>query len=223
MKIAALLKFSILDYPGKISAVVFTQGCNLRCRYCHNKDFLDIAKPGEIEFSEVLSFLQSRKNQLEAVVFSGGEPLLQLDIVKSIATVKAMNFFVGLHTTGTIHEKFIEILPLVDWIGFDIKEAFQKYENITQICNSGNLVKQSLLALVNSNVCYEIRTTYDSRHMLPQNLVEIAETLEDIGIKNWIIQQCIIRNGQDVIYLNLPDSNTIASIKKFINVELRQE
>ena len=152
IKVAALLRFSLLDYPDKISAVLFTQGCPLRCVYCHNPDFQNPNVDTNTSFDEVIQFLSTRIGLLEGVVFSGGEPLLQANLYDAVQRVKEMGFLVGLHTSGCIYNNFIKILPLIDWVGFDIKQVFNKYSEITQITNSELQVVKYINALLNSNV-----------------------------------------------------------------------
>ncbi|MDR0753515.1 MAG: anaerobic ribonucleoside-triphosphate reductase activating protein, partial [Holosporaceae bacterium] len=177
MKIGGVLKFSTLDYPGKLSAVIFCQGCPLRCPYCHNAEFQDILLPGKEKLDEVFEFLKSRESLLDAVVISGGEPLLQHDLMDCILKFKTLGFLIGVHTSGINPKAFVEILPIVDWIGFDIKTLFKNYERVTQIPNSGELAQESFNNLVHSNVNYEIRTTYDARFISADDLYTIAQNL----------------------------------------------
>jgi pyruvate formate lyase activating enzyme len=223
VKIAALLKFSALDYPGKLSAVVFCQGCPLRCRYCHNKDFLDADLPGQISFEELKTFLDTRKDKLEAVVFSGGEPLLQDDLYEAIMTVKNMGFLIGLHTAGSYPERLTAVLELVDWVGFDIKTSFLRYRDVTQIENSGHLAQISLVKLLISGVNYELRTTYDPRYIPAEFLTEIAKTLRTVGATKWIIQECILRDGSEKNSLPLPEAEALSAASKYIDIEVRRE
>ncbi|MDR0640560.1 MAG: anaerobic ribonucleoside-triphosphate reductase activating protein [Holosporales bacterium] len=223
MKIGGLLKFSALDYPGKLSCVVFCQGCPLKCIYCHNPDFLDSSKNGDVSFDEFLSFICERKGCLDAIVFSGGEPLLQLDLPESILIAKEHGFLIGIHTSGIIPELFERIIPLVDWIGFDVKTVFPKYHTITSISNSGRAVEKSLSLLLNSATPHEIRTTYDSRFISSADLIEIAQTLRNAGVKKWVIQECSIRENNGNTKLPLPDHTIINKLSNIIQVGLRQQ
>lgn len=222
-KIAAILKFSTLDYPGKLSAVVFSQGCPIRCVYCHNPDFQDYKKPATIEFDKLLYFLKERKGLLDAVVFSGGEPLMQKDLYDAISIVRQEGFLTGLHTAGTIPNKFEQILPLLDWVGFDIKTDFEKYEKITKIPNSGKLALESFELLRNSGINFEIRTTVDSRNINSEDLINIAKFLNSKGVKKWVLQECIIRSSGKDLNIHLPDENVLADISKYTEVEIRRQ
>ncbi len=222
-KIAAILKFSTLDYPGKLSSVVFSQGCPIRCVYCHNPDFQDYKKPSAIEFDELLSFLKERKGLLDAVVFSGGEPLMQKDLYDAISIVRQEGFLIGLHTAGTIPNRFEQVLPLLDWVGFDIKTDFEKYGKITTVSNSGKLALESLDLLLNSGINFEIRTTVDSRNISSENLVNIAKFLNSKNIKKWVLQECIIRSSDKDLNIPLPDESVLSNISKYVKIEIRPQ
>lgn len=223
LKIAAILKFSTLDYPGKLSAVVFTQGCPIRCVYCHNPDFQDYKKSQTIEFDELLSFLKTRKNLLDAVVFSGGEPLMQSGLYDAVSIVKQEGFLVGLHTAGTIPDRFEQVLPILDWVGFDIKTYFDKYEEITKVPNSGELALKSFDLLQKSGVSFEIRTTVDSRNITSEDLINIARFLKLKLIKKWVLQECIIRSTDKDLKIPLPSPDVLDSISKYIDIEIRRQ
>lgn len=222
-KIAAIQKFSTLDYPGKLSAVVFSQGCPIRCVYCHNPDFQDYTKPGIIAFTDLLNFIKERKGLLDAIVFSGGEPLMQRDLYDAISIVKQEGFLLGLHTAGTIPNKLNQVLPLLDWVGFDIKTSFDKYEEITRIPNSGKLALEGFDLLQKSGIPYEVRTTVDSRNIKPKDLIDIAKFLKLKNVKKWVLQECIIRSAEKNLNIPLPNQDIIANISKYTEVEIRRQ
>ncbi|MDR1289331.1 MAG: anaerobic ribonucleoside-triphosphate reductase activating protein [Holosporales bacterium] len=221
MKIGGLLKFSVLDYPGKLSCVVFCQGCFLRCTYCHNPEFQPCEASAGVDFQEFLDFLKSRSGCLDAVVFSGGEPLLQTDLIQVIEIVKELGFFVGIHTSGVVPNMFKKVVSLVDWIGFDIKTVFRKYDIVTQFQGSGLLVKIGLEILLNSGVSYEIRTTYDSRFISQEDVLKVAEILQKLGVREWTIQECVIRDTDEALLL--PDKNVVEEASKLVRVNLRHQ
>ena len=113
--------FSMVDYPGQMSAVVFLQGCPWRCPFCHNADLQKIGKETGFVWEKFVDFLRERRGKLDAVVFSGGEPLVQDALADAIAEVKELGYKIGIHTGGFRPELFKRILPEVDWVGFDIK------------------------------------------------------------------------------------------------------
>jgi pyruvate formate lyase activating enzyme len=224
MKIGGLQKFSILDYPGKISCIIFCRGCPLRCHYCHNKDLQNFTGPEEITEDELMDFLANRKGLLDAVVFSGGEPLCQSDLYNTMFHVKhSYEFSIGLHTSGCIYERFSEVLDIVDWIGFDIKTEFEDYEKVTQIPNSGDQALKSFLALVKSKANFEVRTTYDPRFITDDNMINVARLLADNNVKKWTIQECILRNNNKTNEkLELPSRDLITKLDEIIEIEIRK-
>jgi len=100
LKIGGVIPFTTIDYPGHLAAVLFCQGCPWRCGYCHNQELLDETAPAKFSWDEVLAFLERRRELLDAVVFSGGEPTMQPGLLQAIGTVKSMGFLAGLHTGG---------------------------------------------------------------------------------------------------------------------------
>ena len=115
MKIAALQKFSLIDMPEYISAVIYTQGCNMQCDYCHNPEHQNVDASGQVEWYEIQEYLVKRKNLLEAVVFSGGEPTIQEDLFEKICECKLLGYKIGLHTNGC-GESFSKCAKLCDYI-----------------------------------------------------------------------------------------------------------
>ena len=150
LKVGGLTRCTTIDYPGELAAVVFCQGCPWRCTYCHNKHLMSERADTAMSWKEILRFLERRRGLLDAVVFSGGEPTLQACLVEAISTVKGFGFLIGIHTAGAFPEVIKQVLPLVDWVGMDIKAPFEEYEWITGIPDSGQsahlsaeLVRQS--------------------------------------------------------------------------------
>ncbi|MBQ2175568.1 MAG: anaerobic ribonucleoside-triphosphate reductase activating protein [Alphaproteobacteria bacterium] len=223
ISIGAVLKFSTLDYPGKLSAVIFCQGCPNNCVYCHNPDFIPAKTASSINFDEVVNFLLKRQGLLEAVVFSGGDPLIQNDLYEAMFQIKSMGFLVGLHTSGVNPKRLKEILDITDWVGFDIKTTFEKYENITRNKVSAQLAQESLNIILKSNVAYEIRTTVDSRYITFEDLKGIAKSLKGLGIQKWVLQECILRSKSGEQKLLLPNIDEIEQLKQYLKVEIRRQ
>ena len=221
ISIGGVLHFSLLDYPDKISAVLFTQGCPLRCVYCHNPSFQDHSIQTNIKFEDVIQFLKTRVGLLEGVVFSGGEPLLQKNLYEAIKIVKDMGFLIGLHTAGCVYDNFIKVLPLLDWVGFDIKQVFNKYYYITQVTNSEIQAMKSFNALVKSNKDYEIRTTVDTRYIKYEDMLGIAKYLKQNGVKEWTLQKCIIRNNNGSINIPFLKDNEIKELEQYVLMKIR--
>ena len=161
MLIGGLHKLSLIDYPGKLSAVVFTRGCNFRCPYCHNPELIEGNGGDIIEEEEVLSFLDERKGKLDGVVLTGGEPTLQSDIAEFLEKVKRLGFFVKLDTNGSYPERIKELIDrkLLDYIAMDIKAPLDKYNRITLTSIDTGRIVESIYLIMNSGIDYEFRTT----------------------------------------------------------------
>jgi len=160
MKIGAFQKFSLIDYPGKVCAIIFTMGCNFRCPFCHNRELvLPDEFPKSIPFEEIENALKSRIGLIDAVEFTGGEPLLHRDIGIFIKRIKDMGFLVKVDTNGSFPDRLKEILPYIDYIAMDIKAPFERYSDAVGINIDSTSIKESIEIIKNSNKDYEFRTT----------------------------------------------------------------
>jgi pyruvate formate lyase activating enzyme len=162
MKIGALQRFSLIDYPGKIAALLFSQGCPFSCPFCHNPSLVDpkqFTKP--ISLTEVKSFLLSRKNEIEAVVFSGGEPTIHLSLPELMQEIKEMGFLTKLDTAGTRPEMIETLLKkeLLDYIAMDIKGPLARYGEITRSPCMADAIQKSIQLMIGSKIPYEFRST----------------------------------------------------------------
>ena len=156
--IGGIQRTSLLDFPDKISAIVFTQGCNFNCGYCHNPDLLNSKK--DIYSTDVFfEFLDKRKGKLDGVVITGGEATLQPDLIPFIKEVKSRGFLIKLDTNGYRPDVLKEALELVDYVAMDIKAPLEKYSEITNTQIDVEKIKKSINLLRTSNVPYEFRTT----------------------------------------------------------------
>ena len=158
LRVGGLTRLSATDYPGKLAAVVFCQGCAWRCGYCHNPELQPARSEREIPWRDVLAFLERRRGLLDAVVFSGGEPTQQRGLEAAMREVKAMGFLVGLHTAGIVPWRLEKVLPLVDWVAMDVKAKLEDHESVTRVAGSGERARQSLELLRASSVARELHT-----------------------------------------------------------------
>ena len=163
MRILGLQKLSLVDFPGKVAATVFTGGCDLRCPFCHNAS---LVLPGRgtsaLDAGGVLDFLASRRGLLDGVVLSGGEPLLQPDAADFLAEVKAMGFAVKLDTNGCHPDALAGILDrrLADYVAMDIKNSLEKYPWTVGVPGFDTApVERSARLLMEGPADYEFRTT----------------------------------------------------------------
>ena len=163
MLICGLQKLSLLDYPEKLAATIFTGGCNFRCPFCHNASL--VTRPEKctpIPTDEVFNFLEKRVGKLDGVCITGGEPLLQNDIGGFILRIRELGFLVKLDTNGTFPDRLKTLLDkgLVDYVAMDIKNSVEKYPMTVGIENFGTTgIIESIELLKNCSVPYEFRTT----------------------------------------------------------------
>jgi pyruvate formate lyase activating enzyme len=188
LRVGGFVPLSAADWPGMLAAVVFCQGCPWRCRYCHNPGLIPSHGDGEIPWAEVLAFLHRRRGLLDGVVFSGGEPTAQTGLADAMRAVRDLGFKIGLHTGGAYPRRLAEVLPLVDWIGFDAKAPFADYARITGIVGSGDAAEISLDAVLASDVAREIRTTVHPALLADADVGALARALAARGVETHVVQ-----------------------------------
>ena len=218
IQIGGVTPFTTIDYPGELAAVLFLQGCPWRCDYCHNKGLIDRQQPTGIGWESVLDFLRERKNLLDAVVFSGGEPTLQAGLPEAIQQVKHLGFKIGLHTAGVYPLRLEKLLPWLDWVGLDIKAPASRYPAITRVSHSADRAWQSARLLADSDVDYEIRTTLHPKLISRSDLYQLVDELKQINVRHYSVQQCNTRycsddniDEQDFISLDQNDLERIGN------------
>ena len=190
LAVGGFVPFTTVDYPGKLSAVVFCQGCPWRCGYCHNAH-LQAFTTGVFPWVDIHSRLVERQGFLDAIVFSGGEPTAQAALPGAMAEVKELGFLVGLHTAGIYPGRLAAVLPLADWVGFDVKAPFDgKYDALTQRDGAWLPVRESLRLLLASKVDYQIRTTLDRTLLDDSACSEVQRQLQALGAKPTQWQTC---------------------------------
>ncbi len=176
MRIGGFQKFSLIDYPKKMAAIVFTQGCNFHCGYCHNPQ---LVCPGQfqvpVEESIVLDFLKSRQGKLQGVVVTGGEPTIQKGLLDFLSKLKAMKYAVKLDTNGSNPEILTAIieLGLVDFIAMDIKTSLPRYEEAIGVKPDIARIKASIDLIIKSGLHHQFRTTLVSSHCSKDDLNDI--------------------------------------------------
>lgn len=191
IQIGGLVSFTTIDYPGKLAAVLFLVGCPLRCAYCSNPHLL---RPGEGEYepTRVFDWIKSRVGKLEAIVFSGGEALMQGDAtIEYMRRVRDLGFKIGLHTNGFYPNILERAIDIIDWVGLDFKATAEKYPDLTGQNIAYNNMLHSLDILLQHHKDFEVRITCDPRFIDKNNLLEIAELLSAHHVQNIAIQKYI--------------------------------
>ncbi|SDY13378.1 pyruvate formate lyase activating enzyme [Allochromatium warmingii] len=197
LRIGGLTRLTTIDYPGELAAVVFCQGCAWRCRYCQNGDLLEAAASEQlIAWADLHAFLRQRVGLLDAVVFSGGEPTLQTALGAAMIELRVLGYKIGLHTNGAYPERLHQLLPLIDWIGLDIKALPEEYPALTGGPHSGEQAWASLALLVASGVKLEVRTTL-MPDWTPDYLRTLSHELAAHGVQHYALQVCATQRALD--------------------------
>lgn len=224
MLIGGLQKFSLLDYPDKISAIIFAQGCNFRCQFCYNPMLVWPLKAGKLKYAhkfirksgqtiepqevhpkikedDLFVFLRSRAGKLDAVVITGGEPCLQKDLPEFIVKIKKLGFLVKLDTNGSYPEILAGLLrkKLIDYMAMDLKAPAGKYEEVTGLGTGFDLVKKSVKIIRQSGLLYEFRTTVTPGLINKDDIAKMGKIIK--GARAWYLQN--FKSGVDLLNQDL--------------------
>ena len=189
IQIGGLVSFTTIDYPGKLAAVLFLVGCPLKCAYCSNAHLIPVGD-GEYDPEKTFDWLKSRIGKLEAVVFSGGEALMQADAtIEYMKRVKDLGFAIGLHTNGFYPDLLKKVSDIVDWVGLDFKATKEHYKDLVGVDVAYDRMIESLKYWASTGRGLEVRTTCDPRYVSKQDLLEIAKIASGMGAKNFAVQK----------------------------------
>ncbi|MHB1323308.1 MAG: anaerobic ribonucleoside-triphosphate reductase activating protein [Coriobacteriia bacterium] len=221
LKVAGLVPLSTVDKPDALTATVFTQGCPWRCPYCHNSHLLGSAPPGDAAtdrwtWERVMTFLGTRRGLLDGVAFSGGEPTIHAGLVAAMRDVRDGGFAAYLHTAGPSPDVLALALPLVQWVGFDVKAPFDEYQRVTRVADSGSRARESLRLLVGSGVPFEVRTTVHSDQLDLPALERLADDLAAEGVGSWVLQTCRTQGTSPRIPPNSTSLDCLDSLRERI-------
>jgi pyruvate formate lyase activating enzyme len=192
MILGGFQKLTLIDYPGKLATTVFTVGCSFRCPFCHNPELVisnfqfPISNNTEKDF---FNFLKTRKEKLQGVCITGGEPTIQPDIIKFIKKIKRLGYAVKLDTNGSrpdVLKKIID-LKLVDYIAMDIKNQLKKYDSTIGVRVDKERIKLSVNLIMNSRIPYEFRTTVVPGIHTQKDFSEIAKWIK--GARSYWLQK----------------------------------
>lgn len=201
MKITYLLPTTLIDYPDRVAAMVYTAGCNFRCPFCHNCELVLPEKIRELAFipeNDVIYFLKERQGFLDGLVITGGEPTLQPDLPRFIERVKRLGFLIKLDTNGSRPEVIEELLKarLLDYVAMDLKGSPARYDELAGICVDMAVIERSIRLITDRAPDYEFRTTVAPTMMAE----EIEETVSLIaGAKRYTLQRFVIPEGKDLV------------------------
>ncbi|MBB1624643.1 anaerobic ribonucleoside-triphosphate reductase activating protein [Achromobacter sp. UMC71] len=185
--VGGLTPFSTVDWPGTLAAVVFIAGCPWRCHYCHNPELQ--TRAARYDWRDVRAFLENRQGLLDAVVFSGGEPLSEPRLPSMIRDARRMGFRIGLHTAGIYPLRLADMVRYLDWVGLDIKADAQGYDDITGRRDSQRPAQACLTQLLTSGVDFECRITWHPDWLDEARLLTLARELARRGVKRFAVQR----------------------------------
>jgi len=191
MIIGGLHKSSLIDYPGKISCIIFLSGCNFDCPYCHNPELANGGSPSSVFLSEdlIFDFLESRKGFLDGVVISGGEPTLQKGLISFCEKIRLLGYPIKLDTNGSRPEVIKGLIDkdLISYIAMDIKTALLNYFSLIKDDSSPDNILSSIRIIMESEIDYEFRTTC-IKSLVDEKTVESISHLIN-GSKLYALQQ----------------------------------
>ncbi|MFH2058783.1 MAG: anaerobic ribonucleoside-triphosphate reductase activating protein [Pseudomonadota bacterium] len=193
MIIGGFQKNSLIDFPETIACIVFTQGCNFSCPYCHNPDLVAGPQKGAGSYFDqavIFDFLEKRKGMLEGVVITGGEPTLQKDLISFCSSIKQLGYKVKLDSNGS-RPRVLEMLlkeNLVDFISMDIKTSLDNYSLVVSENFEADTIQESIGLLMHKAPAYEFRTTCSRPFITPQILEKIGKMVS--GASRYVLAKC---------------------------------
>lgn len=225
-KFVGIEKLSLVDYEGKLACTLFTKGCNFKCVFCHNSSLVFDYNLNEIDDEVMFDYLKKRKNQLDAVVITGGEPTLMSTLKDKIIKIKHLGYLVKLDTNGTNPDVIKELHEqnLIDYIAMDIKSSLIKYPLITDTKVNCENIKKSINYIINNFKDYEFRITLIDEFHDFEDIKQIAKLINGA---DKLYLQCFIDNGNCIKKgLNKVDIEKVLNYKKYLEkyvkkVELR--
>ncbi|MFA6636455.1 MAG: anaerobic ribonucleoside-triphosphate reductase activating protein [Candidatus Omnitrophota bacterium] len=189
MIFAGLQKLSLVDFPGKLAAVIFLQGCNFRCGYCQNPDLIKRGTESGVREEEILGYLACRKAKLDAVVITGGEPTIHEDLTDLIRKLSLTGLKIKLDTNGSHPAVLKDLLRegLLDYVAVDVKTSFLKYDLVSPDERAGDAAKESVKICLGADIPYEFRTTCVPGIVEKPDFHAIGEAVK--GARKYCLQQ----------------------------------
>jgi pyruvate formate lyase activating enzyme len=223
MKIGGLQKISLIDYPGLVSAIVFLQGCNFKCPYCHNPELVEptLFCPC-LDEDELWGFLKTRKGKLDAVTISGGEPTLQKELISFIRKIRKMGYAVKLDTNGSQPHIVAGLLAekLLDFIAMDIKAPLDKYNSAVKSAVDKEKMRKCINIILQSNIPYEFRTTLVKSMLTEKDILMIASDIK--GTRRYVLQKFVAKKTLNKNFLQEKtySEEDLERIKKCLEIEI---
>lgn len=196
--IKSVIWSSMIDYPDNVCTTLFSGTCNFDCEFCYNKG---LANEKEIDFDkEIFPKLMDRRDFINHIIISGGECTIHPDFEKVVNKLYDNDFKIGIHTNGYSPDILEKVMNKLDFIGMDIKNDFENYDEIT--CTKVNVekIKKSINLIIDSKVNYEFRTTVYPKYIKSENLEKIAKYLRDVGSKGYVLQNYFDYNKTIIPY-----------------------
>lgn len=194
LRIGGLTPFTTIDFPGKLSAVVFVKGCPWKCLYCQNPDLRHrdfAAGEDAVSWEAVRAFLKKRHGLIDAVVFSGGEPCSDHAVVEAAREARELGYDVGLHTAGMYPERVEKLLPYLSWVGLDVKAPLndpELYDRIIRRKAGSEKTAETLKMLLAAGISLEVRTTAHPSYLSPRAIIALGEDLKGRGVRKFVLQ-----------------------------------
>lgn len=226
MNISGLEKLSITDYPEHVAAIVFTQGCNFNCPFCHNSSLIPF-KEGSISETEVLDYLKKRRNILDGIVITGGEPTLQVKLKEFIIKIKNLGLKVKLDTNGSNYKVVKELIDeeLVDYIAMDIKHDEKNYNILTGYEKYDfESIKKTIELIESSNIDYEFRTTIVKEYHNLKNIENICKLINKKSkyyLQNFVDNEAVLTKGLNGFTKEELKNVEMKLKKKYSNIRVR--
>ena len=183
MNIAGFQKLSLIDYPGKVASVIFTQGCNFRCPYCHNPELIPMKVVDVAPEKEILAYLEAHRAILEGVCITGGEPTMQADLPDFMQRIKMLGFTVKLDTNGSNPSMMERIIAqrLADYFAMDLKHSWERYARVAKTNNASAIenCKKTFRLIQDSGIDHEFRTTVFPQEHTEEDFFDIVGYLRE--------------------------------------------
>lgn len=198
LKLGGWIPLSTCDWPDMLAAVGFVAGCPWRCGYCHNPHLQTRPTHSDIPFASVVQFMRTRQGLLDGVVFSGGEPCSDPALPAAITQIKSLGFKVGLHTAGCYPDRLSTVLPLLDWVGLDIKTVPERYDDLSGRPLSSRAAFEALSQVLAAGIDYEVRTTIHPQWLDHNALAVLVNQLLALGVRNYALQVARLKEPSEI-------------------------